>query len=288
MRLCRFNDDRLGAVTGTGIHDVTEIIKKLPPQKWPAQFGDALISNLDLLRPDIEALVDGGDAIDPETVTLRSPVANPSKIIAAPVNYKKHQDEANRDKEINFGRDVKTIDHYGLFLKANSSLVGPGEGIALRFPDRRNDHEVELAVIIGKPGNEISRDDALSHVAGYAIGLDISVRGTEDRSLRKSIDSYSVLGPWITTADEVKDPGNLDFSLTVNGEIRQQSNTSELIFDVPRLIEYASTFYTLHPGDIIMTGTPEGVGPLQPGDILAARIESVGAMNVEIRATEGA
>lgn len=175
-----------------------------------------------------------------------------------------------------------------MFLKANSSLVGPGEGIALRFPDRRNDHEVELAVIIGKPGNEISRDDALSHVAGYAIGLDISVRGTEDRSLRKSIDSYSVLGPWITTADEVKDPGNLDFSLTVNGEIRQQSNTSELIFDVPRLIEYASTFYTLHPGDIIMTGTPEGVGPLQPGDILAARIESVGAMNVEIRATEGA
>jgi len=172
----------------------------------------------------------------------------------------------------------------GLFLKATSSLVGPGEGIALRKLDRRNDHEVELAVVIGKTIGNASKKDALAAVAGYAIGLDITIRGPEERSLRKSPDSYAVLGPWLVTADEVPDPGALGLRIAVNGEGRQNSNTRHLILGVAELIEYASSFYTLHPGDVIITGTPEGVSPIQPGDVISAYVERIGTMDVKVRA----
>jgi 2-keto-4-pentenoate hydratase/2-oxohepta-3-ene-1,7-dioic acid hydratase in catechol pathway len=109
------------------------------------------------------------------------------------------------------------------------------------------------------------------------------VRGPEDRSWRKSFDTFAVFGPWLVTADEIPDPGNLDLSLTVNGALRQSANTSALIFDVPRLVEYASSTYTLYPGDVIMTGTPEGVGPVAAGDIVECFIERVGSMRVAIR-----
>jgi len=283
MRLCRYDDDRLGVVREGRVFDVTAVLDQLPALRWPLPPGDPLIANLDSLRPSLETAADTATPVDLDGITLKSPVANPSKIIAAPVNYEKHLDEARADAEINLGRDIKTIDHYGLFLKSNTSLVGPGEGVPVRFPDRRNDHEVELVVIIGDGGSDIAEADAMAHVAGYAVGLDMSVRGTEDRSLRKSLDGFSVLGPWLVTADEVSQPGNLDLDVAVNGEVRQASNTRHLIFDIPRLIAYASTFYTLYPGDLIMTGTPEGVGPVVPGDVMTARIDGIGEMTVAVR-----
>src|SRR5262249_2187187 len=149
-------------------------------------------------------------------------------------------------------------------LKACSALAGPSEGIVLRKLDRRNDHEVELSVIIGKRANNVSSAEALRYVAGYAIGLDLTIRGPEDRSMRKSADSYAVLGPWLVTADEIPDPGDLNLKISVNGEERQNSSTKYMILGVPELIEFASSFYTLNPGDVIMTGTPEGVSPIQP------------------------
>ena len=108
-------------------------------------------------------------------------------------------------------RDIKTIDDYGLFLKANTALVGPGEGITLGHTDRRNDHEIEFAMIIGRTAKNVTYDDALDYVAGYSIGLDNTVRGVEDRSLRKSLDSYAVLGPWMTTADEIGESRRPEF-----------------------------------------------------------------------------
>ena len=176
-----------------------------------------------------------------------------------------------------------TIQKAGLFLKATSSLVGPGEGVALRHLDRRNDHEVELAVVIGKTAKMFPPVSA-QYVAGYAIGLDITIRGTEDRSFRKSPDSYTVLGPWLVTADEIPNPGNLDLEIAVNGEMRQKSNTKYMILGVAELIELASSFYTLYPGDIISTGTPEGVSPIVPGDTIVATIEKIGTMEVKVRA----
>ncbi len=217
-------------------------------------------------------------------VRLLSPVANPGKIVAAPVNYQKHLDEVRGDVQLNHGNDIVAGQRAGLFLKASSSLVGASEGIAISRLDRRTDHEVELAVVVGRDARRVGRDKALEHVAGYTVGLDITVRGPEERSLRKSLDSYTVLGPWLVTPDEIPDPGDLDLQISVNGQIRQKSNTRDLIRGVPELIEYASSFYTLHPGDIIFTGTPEGVGPIAPGDVLLASVERIGAMEVHVRA----
>jgi 2,4-didehydro-3-deoxy-L-rhamnonate hydrolase len=218
-----------------------------------------------------------------KSVKLLSPVANPTKVIGAPANYLKHVEEAKADTGINYGRASQTIDAYGLFLK-NPTLIGPGEGVATQFADRRVDHEVELAIIIGKTAKRVPYDQALDYVAGYAIGLDMTVRGKEDRSQRKAIDGFSVLGPWIVSADEVKDPDNLELSITVNGEPRQKSNTNYQIFNCRKLIEYATKFYTLYPGDVIMTGTPEGVGPVAPGDVMHCEIETIGSMDVAVRA----
>jgi 2,4-diketo-3-deoxy-L-fuconate hydrolase len=162
--------------------------------------------------------------------------------------------------------------------------VGPGEGVALRHLDRRNDHEVELAAIIGKAGRNIPRASAFEHIAAYAIGLDMTVRGPEERSLRKSVDSFTVLGPWLVTADAIGKPPALDLHLSVNGETRQRANTRDLILSRPELIEFASSFYTLHPGDVLLTGTPEGVGPVVPGDRILAEIEGIGGMEVAVRA----
>jgi 2-keto-4-pentenoate hydratase/2-oxohepta-3-ene-1,7-dioic acid hydratase in catechol pathway len=152
----------------------------------------------------------------------------------------------------------------------------------LRWPDRRNDHEVELALIIGKRGNKIPKEKALEYVCAYSIGLDMTVRGPELQCFRKSIDTYSVLGPWLVTGDEIADPNNLDLSIRVNGEVRQSSNTKYLVYNVERLIEFGSAMYTLHPGDIIMTGTPAGVSPVKPGDVLHATIQGVGEGDVRI------
>jgi len=220
---------------------------------------------------------------------LLSPVASPGKLVAAPVNYHAHLDEVRADKSLHQNNPAHTVTIHtaGLFLKATSSLIGAGEAVIIRKPDRRTDHEVELAVVIGKMGSNISRADAMSYVAGYTIGLDITIRGTEDRSFRKSVDTHSVLGPWLVTADEISDPGNLDLQIAVNGEQRQHSNTSRLILSVPELIELASSFYTLYPGDVIFTGTPEGVSPIEPGDEIVARIEKIGTMHVRVRAAEG-
>ena len=283
MKICRFNDDRLGVVEGEEIVDVTAALDVIPATRWPAPPGDSLIANLDAVSARVRELAPSGARRAIGEVRLNSPVANPTKVIGAPVNYHAHKEESIKDEGVSFGREIKTIDHYGLFLK-NPVLTGPAEGVALHFTDRRNDHEVELSMVIGRTAKNVGYDEALDYVAGYAIGLDMTVRGTEERSLRKAIDSYSVLGPWMVTADEIADPDKLNFSIRVGDEERQNSNTDKLIFDCRKLIEYGSSFYTLHPGDVIMTGTPEGVGPVRPGDVMHCYCEGVGSMDVAVRA----
>ena len=161
-------------------------------------------------------------------------------------------------------------------------MIGPADEVRLRFPERRSDHEVELVVVIGREASQVSRDQALDHVFGYAVGLDMTVRGPEWPVFRKSGDTYCVLGPWIVTADEIPDPNALDLELTVNGEVRQKANTAQLIHDVQALIEYASSFYTLYPGDLIFTGTPEGVSQVMPGDVMEAGVQGIGVMQVKV------
>ena len=282
MRICRFDDNRLGVVTAGEVHDVTEALEQLPKWTYPLPVFDPFIANLPKLREKLEQRSPRSIPKPIDGIRLLSPVASPGKIIAAPVNYKKHLEEVLAQKEIHHGNLINEIHKAGLFLKATSSLIGAGETIELIHLDRRNDHEIELAVIIGKPARKVLAADALGYVAGYCIGLDITIRGPEERSFRKSPDSYTVLGPWLVTADELKDPSSLAFTIAVNGEIRQDANTDDLVLSVPELIEFASSFYTLHPGDVILTGTPQGVGPVRPGDVLLAKIDKIGEMRVNV------
>ena len=283
MKLCRFDDRRLGLVEGGRVRDVSAALEALPALRWPVPPGDQVIAHLDTLRPEIERAAVAAPALDIAAVRLLSPVANPGKIIGAPINYQAHIDEAKADPDLRQDRTIKTIADWGLFLKATSSLVGPSEGVALRFLDRRNDHELEFAAVIGRRGSDIAEHDALDHVAGYAMGFDMTLRGPELLSWRKSIESYAVLGPWLVTADEIPDPGDIEFKLTVNGEVRQHASTASMNYGVAELIAYASTHYTLHP-DIILTGSPEGVAPVEPGDIMVAEAAGIGRMEVAIRA----
>jgi 2-keto-4-pentenoate hydratase/2-oxohepta-3-ene-1,7-dioic acid hydratase in catechol pathway len=288
MKFCRFGDHRLGVVEGNQVRDVTAALEVLPTYRYPLPGHDVLIAGLDAVAARARAIVMQSPSLPLDGLRFLSPIANPGKLVAAPVNYNKHLDEVRGDAALhhNTTGHTLTIHNAGLFLKATSSLVGPGQGVVVRRDDRRTDHEVELAFVIGRTANRVSRADALSYVAGYTIGLDITIRGSEDRSFRKSADTYSVLGPWLVTADEIPDPGSLDLELAVNGETRQKSNTKHLILGVAELIELASSFYTLHPGDVIFTGTPEGVSPIEPGDTIAATIERIGTMTVSVRAAE--
>jgi 2-keto-4-pentenoate hydratase/2-oxohepta-3-ene-1,7-dioic acid hydratase in catechol pathway len=282
MKICRYDDQRVGLVQDESVRDVTSVLEELGRFAYPLPTYDPFIARLDTLKPKIEAAGRTAKAIPLDRVKLLSPVANPGKIIAAPVNYTKHLQEALADKGIHHGKLVDEIRKAGMFLKATSAVVGPGEGVKLVHTDRRNDHEVELALVIGRTAKNVSAEDAPACIAGFCIGLDMTIRGPEERSLRKSPDSYCVLGPWLVTPDELGDPGRLQLSITVNGEPRQDANTSDLILSVGELIAWGSSFYTLHPGDVILTGTPQGVGPVKAGDTMLAKIERIGAMQVRL------
>jgi 2-keto-4-pentenoate hydratase/2-oxohepta-3-ene-1,7-dioic acid hydratase in catechol pathway len=282
MKICRYDDNRVGLVQDETVRDVTSVLEELGRFAYPLPKFDPFIAKLDTLKPKIESAARAAQPVPLDRVKLLAPVANPGKIIGAPVNYTKHLQEALADKGIHHGKLVDEIRKAGMFLKASSAVVGPGEGVNLVHTDRRNDHEVELALVIGRTAKNVSAEDAPACIAGFCIGLDMTIRGPEERSLRKSPDSYCVLGPWLVTPDELGDPGRLQLSITVNGEPRQDASTSDLILGVGELIAWGSSFYTLHPGDVILTGTPQGVGPVKAGDTLLAQIERIGAMQVKI------
>ena len=289
MKLCRYDDDRMGVVRGDLVHDVTEAQTEIRKAAPYAMKGDAVMATLPQWRERIERMADKAAAKPLAQVRLLPPVARPTKLTCAPTNYQAHIEEmakasAQPGSQIVRGHSSKILEA-GMFLKANSALVGLSEGVPIRFPDRRNDHEIELVMVIGKAGSDIPQAKALDHVVGYCLGLDMTVRGREDRSFRKSVDGYAVLGPWMVTADEIPNPDAIPLSLQVNGETRQNSNTSQLIYNCRRLIEFASEFYTLYPGDLVYTGTPDGVGPVKPGDVITGRsAPALGELKITVRA----
>ena len=278
MRICRFGSS-YGMVCGDTVIDITtHVINAEKPGD-----GDALIRALPGLRGRDRELQSGSIRLPLSDVALLSPVRNPTKILAAPNNFREHSAEMNASGTVKSSL-MASMDEVGFFLKATSSLVGPSEGIAVRFPERRTDYEVEAVVVIGEVvRGPVLVSDALKYVAGYSVGLDITLRGPEERSQRKSIDSYSVLGPWLVTVDDVPDLSALNMRLSVNGEARQSVGLSDMLFNAGEQIAYASKFYTLYPGDLIYTGTPSGVGPIRGGDVIRAEIESIGAMEVKVR-----
>lgn len=278
MRICRFNQNRIGVVREDKVHDVTSILDRLGSHKYPLPQHDLFVAALPELLPELDKLANQAPGIPVSDIAFDAPVANPGKLIAAPVNYKDHLKEAEEDLVQFYQQKVMQIQKIGFFLKANSALIGESEAIQLRIADRRNDHEIELAAVIGKRASNVPAAKALDYVAGYSIGLDITLRGPEERSLRKSSDTYAVLGPVLVTADELPNAGELDMHLDVNGQRRQTANTRDLIISIPELIEFASHFYTLEPGDVIYTGTPAGVAEIVDGDIITSTVEKIGTL----------
>ena len=289
MRLCRFAGGRLGLVENGSVRDVTAALEVIAARRWPLPPGDLLVANLDAVTARIKELAGAAPRLALSDLALMSPITSPSKIMAAPANYRLHVEIDVKDPAINAGVHLRQlegverpVEKLGLFLKASSSLVGPADGVRVIWPERRTDYEVELVVVIGKEGRAIAAADAMAHVAGYCVGLDMTVRGAEDRSFRKSADGYTVIGPYFTTADEIADPHNLTLWLTLNGKERQRSSTAAMTVAIPRLIEIASAVYTLYPGDLLFTGTPEGVGAVAPGDTIVAGCEGLGEFTVAV------
>lgn len=202
-----------------------------------------------------------------------APVPDPSKIVAAPVNYRNHQAEMSSDSQ---------IDALGVFLKAPSSATGHESVVRLPYTDRRFDQEGEFAVVIGRPARHVRAADALQHVFGFTSLLDMTMRGGEDRSVRKSFDTFTPMGPTLVTPDEVQEIDELELKLWVNGTLRQRADLADLIWDVPRLIAYASSVMTLLPGDVLTTGTPEGVGAVRDGDRIELEITGLDRLAVGV------
>lgn len=207
----------------------------------------------------------------------------PSKIVALAKNYAEHAKEMESDVP---ERPV-------FFLKPPSALIGPGEPIILPRISRRVDHEVELAVIIGKRARRVPAEKAMDYVMGYTILLDITARDLQAEARKKGLpwtvakgfDTFAPVGPRVVDRRELK-IDDLEIGLKVNGQVRQLGRTSEMVFKVPELIEYISSIMTLEPGDIIATGTPAGVGPLRHGDKIEAWIEGIGKFEFDVLAED--
>jgi 2-keto-4-pentenoate hydratase/2-oxohepta-3-ene-1,7-dioic acid hydratase in catechol pathway len=278
VRFVVFDDNRLGLLReGPVVVDVSDLAGA-GGGDWPPVFLLRAIADFDRLRPPLLEALERRPGLPLDGVRLRAPVVFPTKVIAAPVNYRLHLEEM---RPLVKG-ELHAIERYGLFLKAPSSVVGPEATVELPFPDRRTDHEVELGVVIGRTARNVAMADAMRHVFGYTGVMDITVRGDEDRSTRKSFDTFTPVGPVLVTADEIPDPHALRLQLWVNGERRQDGNTRDMIWNVPKLVEYASHVMTLNPGDLLSTGTPDGVGPLKPGDQVTMEIAEVGRMSVKV------
>lgn len=284
MRLCRFNDDRLGVIVDGTIRDVTAAQDEIRAGHPYVSYSDAVIAALPAWRDRLEDMASKADPIAIDSVDLLPPIARPGKLMAAPVNYKAHIDEAQADPGIRTIERTTKIKEAGIFLKSNTALIGPSGTIPIRFPNRRNDHEFEFVIVIGKECSRVSQADALDVIAGYTLGLDMTVRGPEDRSVRKSCDGYAVLGPWFVTADEIADPDDVAFHGSVNGVVKQDANTSDQVLNIRELIEYASEYYTLYPGDILYTGSPEGVSEVKAGDELHFVCDQIGEFKIGIGA----
>jgi 2-keto-4-pentenoate hydratase/2-oxohepta-3-ene-1,7-dioic acid hydratase in catechol pathway len=287
MKLAIFDDHRLGVVTPQGVADVTAALPwPYDPDPLTAGWWRRLCRDLPAVRGELERAAKDGPVSSLDAVRLLAPALNPSKIVAAASNYADHVAEMHGVQERTLGRVESWMMNFDVFLKAPSAISGPADDIvlppAILAAGHEIHHESELVVVMGIGGKDIPEPVALDHVAGYTLGLDMTVRSEGDRSRRKSYDTFSPLGPFLVTADEVGDPADLDIRLSVNGAERQHVHTSTMITKVPAIVAYASSVMTLLPGDLIFTGAPPGVGPISPGDHLATSITRIGEMRLRV------
>ncbi|HUO00426.1 MAG TPA: fumarylacetoacetate hydrolase family protein [Bradyrhizobium sp.] len=283
MKIVNFNQQRIGILEGNTIADVSDVVD-YDPFSWPQIGMLRFIASFERIGERVRDRLRTAQRIPLQEAKLNCPVAWPNKVIAYPANYRAHIDEMKTGTGL---ISTYNASGQGFFLKANSSLSGPTDPIILpALPDREIHHECELAIIIGKGGRGITPGRAAEHIFGYSCLIDVVIRGKEERVMRKSFDTFCPMGPWLTTADEIRRYDDIDLELSVNGELRQKANTRDLIVDIPEMIAMASSVMTLYPGDIIASGTPSGVGRLGDGDRVEIRIADVGAMTLDVKQGE--
>ncbi|MGB1235161.1 MAG: fumarylacetoacetate hydrolase family protein [Planktomarina sp.] len=270
MKFLRFGEigsEKPGALDAEGnIRDLSGMMADIDPANLPDDLGDV-------------PLVDGNPR-------LAMPIPHVGKCVCIGLNYSDHAAEAGMDPP------SEPI----VFMKATSALTGPNDGVTIPRGSQKTDWEVELAIIIGKTAKYVDEVDALDHVAGYAVFNDVSERAFQTErggqwTKGKSCDTFGPLGPYLVTPDEVGDVQDLTMSLSVNGDVQQTGNTSNMIFPVAHIISYLSQMMTLHPGDVIATGTPPGVGMgqkppryLKQGDVIELTIEGLGTQRQAVGA----
>jgi 2-keto-4-pentenoate hydratase/2-oxohepta-3-ene-1,7-dioic acid hydratase in catechol pathway len=290
MKIACFNDHRIGIVEGAVVFDVTDALPE-GLSAFPGQRINWIIEHQTVALAEMRHRRATAPFVPLSSVHLLAANPQPRHVFAAPANYRKHIGELQERAVTQKGRSAR---EQGFFLKAPGSVCGAGDAIRLpRGSSRRFDHESELAVIIGRHGRNIPREHAMAYVFGYSCLIDATMRiepgiGEEERSMRKSFEGFTPLGPWIVTADEVPDPQALRNRLWVNGELRQEASTKDMIVGVAELIELISSVLPIQAGDVIASGTPEGVGPFAPGDTLRIAIDGVGDMSLTVREREAA
>ncbi|ANC32001.1 fumarylacetoacetate hydrolase family protein [Isoptericola dokdonensis] len=276
MKIARFRTGdgpvRLGRVDGDTLTDISDV-------PGVGTSLRALLPDLPLLRDAVLAADGARHAL--ADVVLEAPVDDPQKYLGIGMNYAAHAEEARQ-------AGIPVPETQMWFNKQVSCIVGPFADVERPAVSEQLDYEVELAVVIGRRCRHVSRAEAPGVIGGYMVANDVSVRDwlakrSPTFTLGKSFDTHGPLGPWLTTADEVPDPHDLELSLTVNGEERQRARTDDLIHDVYEQIAYLSTVMTLMPGDVLATGTPAGIGAptqrwLKPGDVVRATVEGLGSI----------
>jgi 2-keto-4-pentenoate hydratase/2-oxohepta-3-ene-1,7-dioic acid hydratase in catechol pathway len=274
MKIARFDGGRIGVVIGDRIHDVSDACG-VDPAEWPPMGMITTIAAFDELVPGIERVLALSVGQPLNGVTLETPIPWPHKLLALPNNFRAHTAE--------MGGDPSNAGSEGFFMKSNGALSGPAEAIAI--PDRpgRNFHyECELAIIIGKSGHKIALENAREYIFGYACLIDVTMRGKEERVMRKSFDTFCPVGPWITTADEVGATDDIVLRLWVNDKLKQEAPVNDMVVGIAEAVVLCSSVTTLQPGDIIASGTMSGVGPIVPGDTVRIAIEKVGEMSIPV------
>jgi 2-keto-4-pentenoate hydratase/2-oxohepta-3-ene-1,7-dioic acid hydratase in catechol pathway len=276
MRLVTYHSigaARVGLVHGGEVVDISEL-------------GIAAVDMIDLLRGSLESLAAAARGNLPRGVPLGSvrllaPIPRPGKIIGVGRNYGAHAAEGGLEAQ----------ERPRLFTKVPSSVTGPGGAIEKPAIVTKLDWEAEIAVVVGRSMRDVAAADALDHVAGYTLLNDVSAREFQfdvsppQTSFAKSMDGFCPMGPWLVTTDEIADPGHLPLTCRVNGALMQDGNTRDMIFPIPEILSYVSRYITLEPGDIIATGTPDGVGAfrkppmfLQPGDVVRIECPAIGVL----------
>jgi 2-keto-4-pentenoate hydratase/2-oxohepta-3-ene-1,7-dioic acid hydratase in catechol pathway len=285
VRLAIFGDHRLGSVVEGGLVDVTAALDWWRPDS--DDWWRRLCRDFDAVAGTLGDATAAGTPMPLAGLTLSAPVLRPGKIVAAASNYAAHVEEMHDVQRRTLGGVTDWMMDFDVFLKAPSSVIGPGDAIVLP-PGLVADgveihHESELVVVIGRGGKDIPAATALDYVLGYTIGLDITVRGVGDRSRRKSYDTFSPLGPWLTTKASAGPPDEFEIRLSVDGQPRQHVCAKDMLVDVPGVVAYASGVMTLEPGDVLFTGAPPGVGPIRPGEVVHTSISRLGELTIPVR-----